>query len=165
MFFFPKCWERCTGSHGDAFQEIIISKFTTIRTSCLEEDKWRFLAMEYCMFRQMDASKEETYLQKQESLYNLDIDSLNRNFLFTIFQLLDIRFLQRLPLPSILHLLLLGSTIEPENWVDMSTKPILLHDKEYPMSEPENLWYRVECFSVGQPLQPKSSRVAGIDSI
>jgi len=67
------------------------------------------------MFRQMDASKEETYLQKQESLYNLDIDSLNRNFLFTIFQLLDIRFLQRLPLPSILHLLLLGSTIEPEN--------------------------------------------------
>ena len=76
------------------------------------------------MFRQMDASKEDTYLQKKESWYNLDIDSLNRFFFFTIFQLLDVRFLQRLPLPSILYLLLLGSTIVPANWVDMSAKPI-----------------------------------------
>ena len=110
----------------------------------------------------MDA-KEDTYQEKQESWYNLDIDSLNRNFFFTIFQLLDVRFLQRLSLPSILYLLLLGSTIEPANSVDLSTKPILLHDKERPMSRSENLWYRAECFSVGQPLQPISSGVTAID--
>jgi len=66
MFLFPKCWQKYTGSHGEAFQKILITKFTTIRTLCLEEGNLRFLAMKCCMSRQMDASKEDTYLQKQE---------------------------------------------------------------------------------------------------